>query len=518
MYYIINQTNQIIAIDDALLSLLQLKDIETLTSKIILNEVLFSLPTEENITITYNDKSHHFHAHIHTLSSVLGGFRLVHLQEIKIEDSKESPVNVEDDYDDLLFKDNSAHNKSDLLNISPQTDTVKNDRDDELSTLILPNEAETSIDEIVIDQDNIQKESDILSISPELDTPQKEIDESEVADELFTLTLPDEAETSIDEIVIDQDNIQKESDILSISPELDTPQKEIDEPKSADELFTLTLPNEVEATIDEIVFDAEEDSLVKEKSDTLDNTPIHINIEQISKTIGISQEDYKTFLNEYIDSALSLEDPLKSDNKEKRLAAIETLTQLADVLQLPKVNNVISKIETNPADERPQIIHNFYNLLSRLTVHTEAQVQPQEIVEEEINEKKKDLSLDGFGSIDLHDVKPIHFNFQISQAANDLSLPEELIEEFVHDFIEQAHEETQKMLNAYESGDLESIQKIGHLLKGTSSNLRIKELADTLLAIQHCEDSTQLEDLIKEYWGHFLSFEQQIDVISTKRK
>lgn len=469
MYYIINKTNQIIAIDDALLSLLQLKDIETLTSKIILNEVLFSLPTEENITITYNDKSHHFHAHIHTLSSVLGGFRLVHLQEIKIEDSKETPLNLEDypdDYDDLLFKDNSAHNKSDLLDISPQTDTVKNDRDDELSTLILPNEAETSIDEIVIDQDNIQKESDILSISPELDTPQKEINEPEATDELFTLTLPDEAE----------------------------------------------------ATIDEIVFDTEEDSSVKEKSDTLDNTPIHINIEQISKTIGISQEDYKTFLNEYIDSALSLEDPLKSENKEKRIAAIETLTQLADVLQLPKVNDVISNIETHPSDERPQIIHNFYNLLSRLTVHTEAQVQPQEIVEEEINEKKKELSLDGFGSIDLHDVKPIHFNFQISQAANDLSLPEELIEEFVHDFIEQAHEETQKMLNAYESGDLESIQKIGHLLKGTSSNLRIKELSDTLLAIQHCEDSTQLEDLIKEYWGHFLSFEQQIDVISTKRK
>ena len=475
MYYIINQTNQIIAIDDALLSLLQLKDIEALTSKIILNEVLFSLPTEENITITCNDKAHHFHAHIHTLSSVLGGFRLVHLQEIQIENSKESPVNLEEDYpnnyDDLLLKDDSGHNKS-----------------------------------------------DILSISPELDTPQKEINKPEATDELFTLTLPDEAEASIDEIVIDQDNTQKESDILSISPELDTPQKEINEPEATDELFTLTLPNEVEATIDEIVCDTEEDSSVKEKSDTLDNTPIHIDIEQISKTIGISQEDYKTFLNEYIDSALSLEDPLKSENKEKRIAAIETLTQLADVLQLPKVNDVISNIETHPSDERPQIIHNFYNLLSRLTVHTEPQVQPQEMVEEEINEKKKELSSDGFGSIDLHDVKPIHFNFQISQAANDLSLPEELIEEFVHDFIEQAHEETQKMLSAYETGNLESIQKIGHLLKGTSSNLRIKELSDTLLAIQHCEDSTQLEDLIKEYWGHFLSFEQQIDVISTKRK
>ena len=70
------------------------------------------------------------------------------------------------------------------------------------------------------------------------------------------------------------------------------------------------------------------------------------------------------------------------------------------------------------------------------------------------------------------------------------------------------------MLRAYENGDLETIQKIGHLLKGTSSNLRINPLADTLYKIQFCEDSSQLEDLIKEYWAHFLSFEHQINIIS----
>jgi len=96
-------------------------------------------------------------------------------------------------------------------------------------------------------------------------------------------------------------------------------------------------------------------------------------------------------------------------------------------------------------------------------------------------------------------------------AANDLSLPVELIEEFVHDFLEQAHIETDKMLEAYEKGDLDTIQKIGHLLKGTASNLRINPLSDTLYEIQFCEDSNNLEKLIKEYWGHFLSFETQIN-------
>ena len=120
----------------------------------------------------------------------------------------------------------------------------------------------------------------------------------------------------------------------------------------------------------------------------------------------------------------------------------------------------------------------------------------------------------GFGTLDLSDVKPIHFDFQLEEAANDLSLPVELIEEFVNDFIDQAREETEKMLQCYEEGDLDAIQKIGHLLKGTSSNLRIKPLADTLYKIQFCEDSNHLEHFIRDYWGHFLSFEIQIHAIS----
>ena len=70
------------------------------------------------------------------------------------------------------------------------------------------------------------------------------------------------------------------------------------------------------------------------------------------------------------------------------------------------------------------------------------------------------------------------------------------------------------MLEAYEKGDLDAIQKIGHLLKGASSNLRINALSDTLYQIQFCEDPSNLEAYIKEYWGHFLSFEIQINALA----
>jgi hypothetical protein len=115
---------------------------------------------------------------------------------------------------------------------------------------------------------------------------------------------------------------------------------------------------------------------------------------------------------------------------------------------------------------------------------------------------------------DLDEVKPIHFDFRLEEAADELSLPVELIEEFVNDFLVQAREETVNILTAYREGNLDRIQKIGHLLKGASSNLRINPLADTLYEIQFCEDPSQLEGLIKNYWAHFVSFEKQIKMTS----
>jgi len=239
-----------------------------------------------------------------------------------------------------------------------------------------------------------------------------------------------------------------------------------------------------------------------------DDTPIVIDIESISQKIGISKEDYDNFLNEYIDTALTLEEDLKSTQEKKRNHAISTLSHLSNVLHLPVISDIVEKIKSNIDSEENEHIQALYTTLARLTTKSEST--------DEAEEETPAESTQGFGTIDLSDVKPIHFDFQMEAAANDLSLPVELIEEFVVDFIEQAHEETKKMLEAYEKGDLETIQKIGHLLKGTSSNLRINPLSDTLYEIQFCEDSSKLEGLIKEYWGHFLSFEHVINMTLKK--
>ena len=254
----------------------------------------------------------------------------------------------------------------------------------------------------------------------------------------------------------------------------------------------------------------------------IDTTPIVIDIEKVSASIGISKEDYKTFLDEYIDTAISLEDDLRGEDGGKRASATETLLQLSEVLELRELNTVAQQFPTLSKEDLPTSIDTFYQILSRITTtsssETTTAVKTEDtqthslpkIDSEEVEKASPVLKKESFGKIYLEDVSPIYFNFKMQSAADDLSLPVELIEEFVDDFIDQSREETDKMLKAYEIGDLESIQKIGHLLKGAASNLRINPLADTLAKIQFCTNPDTLEDLIENYWAHFLSFEQQI--------
>ncbi|RRS32940.1 MAG: hypothetical protein P794_00030 [Epsilonproteobacteria bacterium (ex Lamellibrachia satsuma)] len=298
--------------------------------------------------------------------------------------------------------------------------------------------------------------------------------------ELFDLIMP-----STEEDLLPMETLEKEEAAISEKAE------------EKNELFDLILPSEAESAIHEIA-ETEEDT-----------SPIYVDTEDISQKIGISSEDYNTFLNEYIDTALSLEKDLQSGQEEKRTNAIDMLSHLSNVLHLPIITEIITQIENASEADQDKYIESLYATLARLTTF-----KPEK--KKEKTKSPETPSVKYFSSINLDDVRPIHFDFQLEQAAKELNLPVELIEEFVHDYIKQAHEETEKMLEAYEKGDLKTLQKIGHLLKGAASNLRIEPLAETLYKIQFCEDITKMEDLIKNYWAYFLSLETQISLTSKK--
>ena len=389
MYYIVNQTDHIIAADNDLLDILSVSSLNDLQKEIALGNIELSSPLRREIHITLHGERKTYSSESHTLSSLLGDMTLV---EIKEEETNEEKIDLD----------------------MPESDFI-----------------------------SLIKEEDVI---PETETSEEIA--LEPADELFTM-------------------------------------KEEEEPLT---LISNDLP-EISDTEEEI---------------PAETAPILVDIHNISQTIGISTEDYDRFLKEYIDTALTLEGDLKSNKETLRSQAIDTLSHLSHVLHLSSVTPIIEEIQKADDSTRDQHITDFYHTLSRVVTQEEEPALQIEAADAPKGES--------FGHIDLSTVNPIHFDFQISAAAEDLSLPIELIEEFVIDFLDQAHIETDRMLEAYENGDLDTIQKIGHLLKGTSSNLRINTLADTLYAIQFCEDSTQLEDLIKTYWGHFLSFENQINI------
>jgi hypothetical protein len=441
MYYILNETNQIIAADDNLLTLCGVSHIDELSLNIALGDTKFVL-SEKNLIITNDSNDKTFSMSKTPLSSMLGHLTLVDIQVEKTEE-----------------KDLSAFTLSDTQESITPPDT---------------------------DSDFLPYDSEPEAISGETEIA---MDESA----LFDLAVEDETESSPAKVEGSLNILTEDTDILDLG---------LSEKKS-------------EVSLDESMSD--------------DNTDILVNIDKVCQQIGVSHEDYETFLNEYIDTALGLEQDLKSDDSVKRSNAVATLSHLGEVLQLPVIGKIITKIDTIPANELKETVESFYAALSRVTTSPTSQAEPEmelfgtkeedkidlfNVEEEKEVEPEVTVNEKGFGTISLDGIKPIHFDFQLEEAANDLSLPVELIEEFVHDFIEQGHIETEKMLKAYEEGDLDTIQKIGHLLKGASSNLRINALSDTLYKIQFCEDSSDLEYLIKDYWGHFLSFEIQINALA----
>jgi len=476
MYYILNETNRIIAADDSLLTVCGVTHIDELTSEIVKGDIYLTLDSDNEVTLKKDSEVKLFTAIQTSLSSLLGHLTLVTLSTSTHEETM-LPT-PEDEVGDLF-----EELEEDLL-----------ETPDKESALVLD---EDPMEDEITFGDHITIDDDLLNSKVE-----------------ETITIEDEnndEDSEIFDLLADPVTNEEESSLLSEETEVEPFSINMDD---SDDLFIDT-PKKTE--IEDII----------------------INVEEVSQKIGISTEDYNNFLNEFIDTALGLEKDLQSQDDEKQSSAVDTLTYLSDVLHLPNIGDILKSTQAVSGESQREIIESFYATLSRISTTQEEVTtavdedtkeidftpsidesalelfdEPEVTTEVTSIQPPKAPSTNSFGTINLDDVQAKHFDFQLEEAANDLSLPVELIEEFVHDFISQAHVETKKMLKAYEEGDLDAIQKIGHLLKGASSNLRINPLSDTLYQIQFCEDNKNLEALIKDYWAHFLSFENQINVIS----
>ncbi|MEJ2496851.1 MAG: Hpt domain-containing protein [Sulfurovaceae bacterium] len=287
---------------------------------------------------------------------------------------------------------------------------------------------------------------------------------------------------------------------------------------------------ERELTIEELMGDFENDNAIIEKPQTddllynlTDEAPKElpkyiVDIDQNSSLLGVSKDDYKEFIAEYKEALNGLIDDLLSSDDAKRNQAVKTAKQLTQNLHLP--DELIEACSTiaRSSDVKGGV-EEFYALVENLELVESgglnvAQDTPIHIIEENNDEKieleDNKVELISGASIDLSDVTPLRFDFSVDEAAKELNLPNELVREFIKDFIDQMHTETNNLIKAYEISDLARIQKIAHMLKGTSSNLRIAPLAESLAALQANDKLENVEPLVRKYWAQFLSFKRQM--------
>jgi len=300
---------------------------------------------------------------------------------------------------------------------------------------------------------------------------------------------------------------------------------------------------------------------------------IYLDVEKISEEIGLSVDDYKLYLDSFIDQSIIDEKRLLEGNDK----VIKNLSNLALTLKIPHINILLLKIKKLSHRERMPLIDQYYTKLALLTLEKPEDYEEEEFdtllekdsiedqeevlnarftdlinnVSENPKENKKeevkkltkvkninefdDISFDELisntketpveekklelsesnKSFTLDNVTALPISYNPQTAADELNLPVVLIEEFVEDFIEQAHQDKDHLLTSYYQKDMDNIHELGHKLKGAASNLRINELADILEEIQYCTEHDKLEPLFIKYWGHFLSLEDYMQQLKT---
>lgn len=310
---------------------------------------------------------------------------------------------------------------------------------------------------------------------------------------------------------------------------------------------------------------AEEPSTVKEKGslESFIDPKVTIDIPNIAKSMHLSDKEYSIFLNEYTSSVEEFKKDLLGSDKKAKENAINFIKHITTALNMP--NNIDTFVNSLSMDSSKESFENFFNVIENIKAQNnpisstpQEESQIEQILKTETSDDKLEsidiiesaepiveakniaqeaipsidinepLEIDFLGDtspsnkieetpskssggkttkIDLSKVKPLPFDFILEESAKELSLPNDIVKEFIKDFIEQCNADTNKIIDKYEEGNIEKVKKLAHSLKGVASNLYIMPLANSLLDLQNNDDLSEVKSLVEKYWGQFLYLE-----------
>jgi|GEM_PF-1932407 len=474
MYCIINQNRDIIAGDKEFFTLLNTDSLMELYGQIANGDASISFGSDD-ITITHLDDTKVYNVRMFELNGLLSQANIIEIITLNQSNT-------------------DMNNSRETLNLK-EVESLEH---------IEPTFAEDEVIEYVKPTTEEERPLEQIELTIEDDKPLEHVGLSIVENDLAS----NNQESSIDMFT---NNDEEMLELLDVTQDTDVQEnKELTVDKPADAIeppvqaFSIYIPPiENHASID-LQHEEQENSF----------GDIEIDIPLASQQIGLSQTEYASFLEEYIQTAQSLKADLIGNNEDKKQLAIKFIVHLSDVLCLPvSISSVVSTLSSTPT---PEHIDKFYNVIAKI----KAKNQPPETIsfgdtsqgiadETEVKEIKiqSELAPKKVHSIDLSDIVPVKFDFILDEAVRELSLPSDIVKEFITYFIEQSHTEIETILDAYEEGDVEKVKRTAHLLKGVASNLYITTLAESLFELQYNEDIKQVEPLVKKYWAQFISFE-----------
>ncbi len=85
-------------------------------------------------------------------------------------------------------------------------------------------------------------------------------------------------------------------------------------------------------------------------------------------------------------------------------------------------------------------------------------------------------------------------------AADELGLPVDLIEEFIRDFIQQAHDFHGEIFESSAKEDFDNVKILSHKLKGVAANLRVEDAFEVLAIINSSHDQTEIDTYLKVFY------------------
>jgi len=457
-------------------------------------------------------------------------------EEIKEESKDESDIDLEDD--DLLemLDEDDESSSIKLEDIETKKDESLEEDDELLFDIIDEEDMEDDTDDSKDKNNSIENidDLDIIPISEEKDDEDIDLNRQRVSkkdNEDDILEILDESE--IDEID------DKKSSKVELNEEDIVP---LEEDNKVDKVDT------EDSSIEYSQEQKDKERIESKKDVKLQN--IIIDLDDRAKLLEIDRDEYQSLFMDFIADAREMRSELNSKDDDTIISTISILKDAVLLLQLDSLKNILEDIEaTTDPKIRENMIDQFYLILDKLESELEAGKTRIEIInkEEEVSTdnvevvKNRDVKVSNISEISteekkeenkttqkrpktnklteeeiLKGVKPIPIDFSLHIASEELSLPEDLVLEFISDFAQQAHENLPILIEEYRNDELDKLQKTAHMLKGAASNLRIEQMVDNLYQLQYDNNIENAPERIRKFAGQLMGLDNYLKQMNVK--